>query len=151
MGSIEQEQRPQAIPNEADFKWTESVSKNGNTYEAGSKLNDDGSSEIRIPKEENRSSHGAPFSVDVNWPVDGRFKLADADLKARTGIESYEVGKSSSWIYDYYIEFFTRQDYDYHFKDETNDSYEVNVFEIDKTHIVRFNSKHPTIKTISGK
>src|SRR6186713_696443 len=98
-----------------------------------------------------KALHGAPFTVSVNWGVDGTWRNTSDDFAKTTGITAYNVGKSSSPLFDYYLQITTNQDYDYFFTDASPDTYELNVVDVDDSHIIRYNSDSPTIKYITGK
>ena len=146
MGSIGQEQ---TTTEQHEFKFDKLVSANGKPYEA-SKMNQIDDASASKVKSENRDSHGAPFSVAVEWPVDDDWHEPSSDFKNATGITWYKVGHSDSWIYDYYVQIWCFQDYDYYFTDNENDRYELNVFDTGADHIVRFNSSGPTIRMVTG-
>jgi len=98
-----------------------------------------------------KAFHGSPFNVSVNWGVDGQWHNTEDSFSRTTGITAYNVGNSSSPLFDYYVQITTNQDYDYFFTDASPDTYELNVVNPDDSHIVRFNSSAPTIKYITGK
>lgn len=57
--------------------------------------------------------------------------------------------KSSSPFYDYYLEIHVNETYNYYFTDEEGDTCNINTFTLG-SHIVRFNSKKPTIVRVKG-
>lgn len=89
------------------------------------------------------------FEVDVDWHVDGKWHQTGDGLNMKTGITSYDLGKSSSPFYDYYLEIHVRETYNYYFTDEEGDTYNLNTY-VAGLHIVRFNSNKPTIKRVKG-
>lgn len=60
--------------------------------------------------------------------------------------------KKAPWwsVYTYELTFNTRDTYNYYFGDQTNDAYNVNVYQNAGTHVVNYSSDAPTIVKISG-
>lgn len=98
----------------------------------------------------NTESAGRPFSRDVHWKVNGEMHdtLPDGE-KMMTGINSYALGNSASPFYDWFLEVHVDKTYNFWFTDEEGDTYNLNTW-VQGNHIVRFNSKKPTIVHVKG-
>lgn len=158
MGSIEQQRRTH--PNQGDYEWTKGTTKNGKTFEVGRRLKSE--APVRaISDDENAAkegesgpwlSAGPAFKREVNWEVDDTWHDPPQWFVSDTSLQSYCVGHSSNWIYDYYIEIAPLAGYNYHFTDKTGDRYQLNIWNdsFPQTHIVRYNSDDPAIQLVEG-
>ncbi|KAL3587886.1 hypothetical protein FPOAC2_13785 [Fusarium poae] len=92
-----------------------------------------------------------PFDITVNWvpTYDADWEPASDEVKSRAAITERRVARFNGTYYSYIIEFVNTEHYNYHFWDETGDSYSVNTF-TNGHHYVRYNSEKPTIISISG-
>jgi len=93
---------------------------------------------------------GAPFYINVNWPVTGNWEKPTEEVKNVTSISLYRVSRSSNWIYTYILEFVSELTYNFTFRDGEGDEYGTNTY-LSGIHTVRYNSSNPTIVYVSGK
>ena len=129
--------------NETDkIIWEEMVSSKGNKYYVGHIEED-------VPATED-ASNKLDFGITCDWyPSEiENWKNTSADFARITGISSYSVNRHDG-MYAYIINFENTQHYDYHFYDETGDSYRCNTY-INRKHYVRYNSSKPRIVYITG-
>ena len=87
--------------------------------------------------------------MQVRWPVADKWVDLPREQEKLSGIDRYKLEKQSGSVYDYRLSFVNNQTYDYHFYDETGDSYRVNTYSVGE-HYVRYNSKKPTILFVTG-
>jgi hypothetical protein len=91
------------------------------------------------------------FKIDVDWPLSGGWVKMSDEQRQHTGIIQYRFQKNDgNWVYDYILEVETEfENYDYKFTDGEPDEYSVNA-KFKGNHSVKFNSKNPTIRQVSG-
>ncbi|KAJ9654571.1 hypothetical protein H2198_006386 [Neophaeococcomyces mojaviensis] len=134
-----------ASNNDTSFGYIQATSENGQSYVVGYPTG-------QIPAAVNEDavlSAKRAFDANVNWPADGKYHATSDGINMETGITSYQIGKSSSPFYDYFLEIHVRETYNYHFTDQEGDTYNLNTF-VTGLHVVRFNSKKPTIVHVKG-
>jgi len=94
------------------------------------------------------------FGVQITWdPQDNStWNATSQDLQDTASISSYYLIKNSTdsdGTVHCTINFENTKHYDYHFYDETGDSYECNTFE-NTTHYVNYFSKKPNLRFVTG-
>lgn len=90
------------------------------------------------------------FGIPVNWPVGSDvWSPTTTDIRNVSGISEYKLYKQGPGFYDYRLEIQNTQTYNYHFYDETGDSYQINTYRRG-IHYVRYDSDHPTVVFITG-
>jgi hypothetical protein len=132
---------------DSTIQWETKTSKNGAAFRVGRKIVVDGGQEEKIKAAV--VARKEDFGISVIWPVEGKWVTTPLDFVNSTGIGRYKLLYYDGTIYDYRLEFSTSQTYNYHFHDETGDSYKCNVYE-PGYHYVDYNSKKPTIIYITG-
>ncbi|GJE85920.1 hypothetical protein PsYK624_020000 [Phanerochaete sordida] len=124
------------------IRWMRATSRKGIEYEIGVPVK--AANDVGEPH-----SHGPDFGMTVLWSVANTWIDLPRDQMVKSGIERYNLSTQSGSFYDYRLTFANNQTYDFHFWDETGDSYRVNTFSIGE-HYVRFNSDKPTIVYVTG-
>lgn len=123
------------------IRWEEFKTPKGEKYEVGYPINEDSTEQVLGSKKD--------FGISVNWPVGtDRFKNTTPKVKEKAAITEYKLYEYNGF-YKYKLEFVNTEHYNYHFYDETGDSYQVNTF-TNGTHYVRYDSKNPDIVFIKG-
>ncbi|GJE85921.1 hypothetical protein PsYK624_020010 [Phanerochaete sordida] len=127
------------------IQWTKGSSRKGVEFEIGVRAEAAAAGgDAPAPQ-----SHGDDFGMKVQWPVENKWVDLPRDQEKMSGIDRVNVSTQSGSVYDYRFSFVNNQTYDYHFHDETGDSYRVNTYSVGE-HFFRFNSKKPTIVYVTG-
>ncbi|KAL8861617.1 MAG: hypothetical protein Q9178_002142 [Gyalolechia marmorata] len=137
----------QTTLNDGAIFWEKATSKKGMVFEIGKKKSGDDKSKncdvvVTTTKED--------FGLDVNWPLgNSDWKGSSTDVQSTAAITRYALHSSSFPRFDFVLEFTNTVNYNYHFYDQTGDSYQVNTYD-EGNHYVRFNSAKPTILFVTG-
>jgi hypothetical protein len=90
------------------------------------------------------------FGISVVWPVlSNHWNYQPSSVSNISAITRYALYRNSGDIYEYRIEFTNTEHYDYHFYDETGDSYRCNTFR-NGDHFIDYDSDKPAILYIRG-
>lgn len=139
------------VLDEGNIQWRDATTKNGVSFQIGVKTTVDTVKE-KFKGRATNDAHAASstFSVSVRWTVgDTTWKSTPADVKRITAITRYSLHKNSDSIYAYRLNFTNTENYDYFFRDDSGEMYEVNTFS-NGDHYLRYNSDTPSIVEISG-
>ncbi|KAK3214027.1 hypothetical protein GRF29_28g1821874 [Pseudopithomyces chartarum] len=99
-----------------------------------------------------RSAPTNPIELSVDWSLSNGEWVKTSDQESDvTGIVQYRVAKNDgNWVYDYIVEIETQfEQFIYEFTDGEPDTYSITCLHHGK-HYVKYNSKSPGIKKVSG-
>ncbi|KAG6833974.1 hypothetical protein H0H93_012844 [Arthromyces matolae] len=148
-----------------DFVWTKVTSLKGNEYEVGtpkakeSSFADDLASVVSTSNLKDggilRPAHGEreEFNISVNWPVGTKdWKTTSTTVYDVAGISKYALYENDGWlnVFKYILYFKNNVNYEFMFRDEENDEYQVSTL-VHGEHYVKYNSKKPNIVHIKSK
>lgn len=136
-------------PADYNIGWQELTSENGEKYRV--KASDYDIADKPVGSEDEPAASGPPFNgVKVNWEV-GTEGVPSEDVQNRTGITWYKLEKNGFWAYHKYkLTVTTKDTYNYTFFDQEPDYYKLDVWKISGTHTFEYDSKRPTIVSITG-
>ncbi|KAJ5205221.1 hypothetical protein N7472_001669 [Penicillium cf. griseofulvum] len=128
------------------IEWHEATSKKGKPYRIG--VRKAGTEAAPKPKAGEPDVGG----IDVYWPPTNDPTWIDTPPPVQNiaAISRYYLNYTEGGFYQYILFFTNTQHYDYHFQDETGDTYRCNTFRNDD-HYVQYNSSNPTITHVSAK
>lgn len=141
--------KPDTTSTDAAVEWKRKESSKGREYSVGMRKGEPGSGDAQAHSAERRE----PFSIDVNWPVNDNedWTQTSDEVKLKAGITRYKLYRNTGFspFWQYCLEFTNNQNFDYRFKDQSGDSYNVDTWR-NSDHSVKYWSNGPTIKTIYG-
>ncbi|WHF27638.1 hypothetical protein QJS65_02990 [Bacillus altitudinis] len=136
--------------NEQNIIWKEYENENGGIYRVGYVEDEPLDDETQ-----NRVSNKKSFSISVNWPVkNSTVQKTSNEVKQTAAITEYALYDHNPYhsprkIFKYRLIITNTEHYDYYFKDESGDNYELNTF-WNRTHYLEYNSEAPNIIRIEG-
>lgn len=138
------------VPADANVGWEEMKSQKGEKYRV--KADDyDIAAKPTDEEADATAANGPSFDdVSVYWTV-GTSGAPSLDVQNKTAITWYKLEYAEWYSYfKYKLTFSCIDKYNYKFKDQEPDTYACNVWQNPGTHSVEYDSKAPTIVSISG-
>ena len=124
-----------------DIVWTTATSTNGHEFEVGSRS-------VDAPFE--KRATGPPYAMNVSWPVMGdTWQPVTGEMRTHLGISQYKLYPNAGLIYKYILKINNYDTFNYFFRDEEGDSYQLNTWTKGE-HYVRYNSDKPKIVYVVG-
>jgi hypothetical protein len=138
----------QQAPADANIGWEDLKSNQGENYRV--KASEYDIADRPFGPEDEPAASGPPFNVQVNWPV-GSEGAPSEEVQDKTAITYYKLEKAPWYsLFKYKLTIITQDTYNYNFYDQEPDSYNLNIWQTAGSHTVEFNSKNPTITSITG-
>jgi len=137
-----------------DVEWKEHVSHQGKKFRVGYIKK-----ELMPKSQETVALSGNSFDIRVYWPAvfstgsGVPWRNTDSSTKTTTGIDRYALYNPISPTYEWELDIsvnYYREIVGYTFFDETDDGYNLLVWNTHIPHYVQYNSSGPTIMRIEG-
>ena len=133
------------MSDQSSIKWETATSKNGVSFKVGREKTES----VTEESTEAAATSKKDFGVAVSWPIVGTWTNTTDEVKARAAITRYKLWESNAIGGKYTLQFTSTEHYNYHFYDETGDSYGVNTWS-NGDRFVQYDSDEPKIAYITG-